>query len=108
MNELFYVANSTLPRLEVIVSGNGAAVDLTDATGTIFCYKPRYSGTAVSVISGQFASKSSGIVYIDLTGNSVTATPGPYWGRFKIYFPNGGVRVYPTENLNFEILSGAL
>lgn len=105
MNEIFYTQNTNLPRLEVIVSGNGAAVDLTDATGVIFSHKPRYSGTA-GVISGRFASKGSGIVYVDLTGTTVTDSLGPRWGKFLIYFQNGGVRPYPEGYINFEILSG--
>lgn len=107
MNELFWSLNDTLPRLEVTVSGNGAAIDLTDSTGCIFLYRNRYSGTH-SVLSGNFASKASGIVYVDLTGTTVTNSMGPYWGRFKIYFQNGGVRSYPNDQsfINFEVMSG--
>ena len=108
MNEFFYSINDTLPRLEVTVSGDGAAVDLTSATGCIFIYRPRYSGTA-SVISGQFSNKGSGIVYVDITGSTVTSLMGPNWGRFKIYFQNGGVRSYPNDSLiNFEVLTGII
>ena len=105
MQELFYNKGDTLPRLQITASGDGAAVDLTDSTGVIFQYKNRYSGT-YSVISGQFASKSSGIIYVDLTGNTVTNSMGPNWGRFKVYFQNGGVRSFPVEHINFEIISG--
>ena len=105
MNELFYTQSTNLPRLEVIVSGDGAVVDLSSATGNIFIYRPRYSGTT-SIISGQFANKGSGIVYIDLTGSTITQNPGPMWGKFLIYFPNGGVRPYPEGYINFEIMSG--
>ncbi len=105
MQPLFYNQNDTLPRLEITASGDGAAVDLTDATGVILQYRNRYSGT-YSVISGQFASKSSGIIYADLTGSTITQSMGPNWGRFKVYFQNGGVRSFPVEHINFEILSG--
>lgn len=107
MNELFWTQNSNLPRLEVIVSGDGAPVDLTNATGVVWCYKGRYTGSATT-ISGQFASKPSGIVYVDLTGTSVTSNVGPYWSKFLIYFSNGGVRAYPEGYLNFEVISGVL
>lgn len=110
MKELFYSVGTNLPRIEVIVSGNGAAVDLTDATGNIFIYKKRYTGTN-AVISGDFANKGSGIVFVNLTGSagaSITDNPGPYWGRFLIYFQNGGVRGYPEGYINLEILSGIL
>lgn len=107
MKELFYSLNDTLPRIEVIVSGNGAATDLSNSTGIIFQYKPRYSGN-FSVLSGQFSSKSSGIVYVDITGTTVTSLAGPNFGRFKMYFQNGGVLSYPNEGfINFETLSGA-
>lgn len=108
MNELFFTQNSNLPRLEVIVSGDGAPVDLTDATGVIWSYKGRYTGSATT-ISGRFASKSSGIVYVDLTGSNITSNIGPYWSKFFIYFQNGGVRAYPNDSyINFEIISGVL
>lgn len=106
MKELFWTQNSNLPRLEVIVSGDGAAVDLSNSTGNIFVYRNRYSGTA-SVLSGQFASKASGIVYVDLTGTSVTNNIGPLFCKFLIYFQNGGVRAYPSDSyINVEIISG--
>ena len=108
MNEFFYPVGTNLPRLEVIVSGNGAAVDLTDSTGNIFLYKPRMTGTA-SVLSGQFASKSSGIVYVDLTGSTLTDSQGPVWGRFIIYFQNGGRRAYPEWGyINIGVVSGII
>lgn len=105
MNEFFWTQNSNLPRLEVIVSGNGAPIDLTNATGNIFIYRPRYTGTT-SIISGQFASKVSGDIYVDLTGTTITNTIGPYWGKFLIYFQNGGVQPYPEGYINFDIISG--
>mgnify|MGYP001617153219 CR=1 FL=1 len=105
MQPLFYNQNDTLPRLEITASGDGAAEDLSSATGVVFLYRNRYSGT-YSVISGQFASKPSGIIYVDLTGGSVTQSIGPNWGRFKVYFQNGGVRSFPAEQINFEIMSG--
>lgn len=108
MNEFFWTQNSTLPRLEVIVSGNGGPVDLTNSTGNIFLYRPRYTGT-VSILSGQFASKASGDIYVDLTGTTITNTIGPYLARFLIYFPNGGVQPYPSDGyINFEIISGLI
>lgn len=107
MNELFWTQNSTLPKLEVIVSGDGAPVDLSSATGNIFVYRSRYTGSA-SVISGQFSNKGSGIIYVDLTGTTISNTIGPYWGKFLIYFQNGGVRPYPESYINFEILSGLI
>ena len=105
MRELFYTQNSNLPRLEVIVSGEGAATDLSNATGVIYHYKNRYSGTS-TVISGQFASKASGIVYVDLTGTSISTNVGSQWGKFLVYFQNGGVLAYPSSFINIEILSG--
>ena len=105
MQELFYNQGDTLPRLEITASGNGAAVDLTDATGLIFQYRNRYSGV-FSVISGQFSNKGSGVIYVDLTGSTVTNSMGPYWGRFKVYFQNGGVRSFPVDHINFEVISG--
>jgi hypothetical protein len=105
MDEFFWTQNTNLPRLEVIVSGNGIAQDLTNATGVIFLYKPRYSGSA-SVVSGRFASKASGAVYIDLTGTTISNSIGPNWGKFLVYFPNGGVMPYPDGYINFEIMSG--
>lgn len=105
MKELFWTQKTNLPRLEVIVSGDGAAVDLSASTGNIFIYKQRYSGSS-SVLSGQFSSKASGIVYVDLTGTTISDSVGPYWGKFLIYFQNGGVRPYPESYINFEILSG--
>lgn len=108
MNEFFWTQNSNLPRLEVTVSGDGAAVDLGSATGNIFVYRSRYTGSA-SVISGRFSNKGSGIIYIDLTGTTVTNTIGPYWGRFLIYFTNGGIRPYPSDGyINFEVISGLI
>lgn len=106
MNELFWTQNSNLPRLEVTVSGNGAAEDLSNATGLIYYYKSRYSGVSTT-LSGQFLSKSSGIVYVDLTGSTMTNNVGPCWGKFLVYFQNGGVLAYPRESyINFEIISG--
>ena len=107
MNEFFWTQKTNLPRLEVIVSGDGAPVDLSSSTGVIFQYRSRYTGTA-NVLSGQFSNKGSGIVYVDLTGTTVTDTIGPYWGKFLIYFQNGGVRPYPETYINFEILSGII
>ena len=107
MNELFFTQNTNLPRLEVTVSGDGAAVDLTDSTGCILLYRNRYTGTA-SIISGRFASKSSGIVYADLTGTTFSNSIGPGWAKFLIYFQNGGVRPYPETYINYEILSGII
>lgn len=107
MDNFFWTQNSNLPRLEVIVSGDGAAQDLTSATGVIWVYRQRYTGTA-TVISGQFANKGSGAIYVDLTGTTVSNTIGPYWSKFLIYFQNGGVRPYPEGYINFEIMSGLL
>ena len=110
MKDYFYSVGANLPRLEMIVSGDGAAVDLTDSTGCVFLYRKRYTGTA-SVISGSFANKGSGIVFVNLTGSAgadITDNPGPYWGRFLIYFQNGGVRPYPEGYINLEVLSGVL
>lgn len=106
VNEFFYNISTNLPRIEVIVSGGGSAVDLTDATGVIFLHKPRYSGTS-SVVSGQFASKASGIVYVDLTGSTLTDSMGPVWGKFLVYFQNGGRRAYPSDSyINIDVISG--
>lgn len=109
MQDFFFHQSDTLPRLEVTVSGNGGPVDLSSATGVIWAYRQRYTGTA-NVLSGQFASKSSGVVYVDLTGTTITSSIGPHWGKFIIYFQNGGVRSYPQGGgfINFEILSGNL
>ncbi len=105
INELFWTKSDTQPNLQVIVSGDGAAVDLTECTGAEFLYKPRYTGTQASV-TGEFASKSSGIVFARMTG--VTSSIGPYWGWFKLYYPGGGIRSYPGQGgyINFEIQSG--
>lgn len=108
MNEFFYNISTNLPRVEVIVSGDGAPVDLSSSTGNIFVYKSRYTGTS-SVISGQFASKVSGIVYVDLTGTTITNSAGPVWGKFLIYFQNGGVRAYPSDSyINIDVISGLI
>ena len=106
MKEYFYPIKTNLPRLEVIVSGDGAAVDLTDATGVIFLHKPRFTGS-VGIISGQFANKGSGAIYVDLTGTIFADDVGPRWGRFIVYFQNGGRRSYPDWGyINVDIISG--
>lgn len=103
MNEFFYKKLDTQPNLQVIVSGDGASVDLSSCTGAEFIYKPRFTGTFSSV-TGEFLSQSSGIVFARMTG--VTSTIGPYFGFFKLYYPGGGIRTYPEGYINFEILSG--
>lgn len=106
MNEFFYRKSDTQPNLQVIVSGDGAAIDLSDCTGAEFVYRSRYTGAQTS-ITGEFASKSSGIVFTRMTG--ITSSIGPYWGVFKLYYPGGGIRTYPQDSyVNFEIISGLI
>lgn len=103
MNEFFFKKSDTQPDLQVTVSGDGAVIDLSSCTGAEFIYRSRYTGTFNSV-TGEFASKTSGIVFVRMTG--ITSSIGPCWGFFKLYYPGGGVRSYPNDYINFEVISG--
>ena len=107
MIPVYLKANDTLPRLEVTVSGNGAAVDLSSATGVHFLYKKRFSGVATEG-TGDFVNKGSGIVFYDWVAND-TDEIGPYFGEFRIFYANTGRRSYPNDSyLVFEVHSGLL
>jgi len=103
--EIFLKKSDILPSLDVIVSGNGAAVNLTNATGVYARIKPRYSGSAIET-SGGFRTKSDGSVFVNLTTNLFPVI-GPYWVEFKIFFSGSEIRSYPQDGyINLQIESG--
>lgn len=98
-----------LPRLEVTVSGDNSAVDLTDATGINFIMKQRYTGGGAFIATGGFASRTSGIVYLDIntaTGAGKLNSVGTYLFYINTLFSGGQIRSYPDGYLNLYLFSG--
>lgn len=102
-----------LPRLEIICSGNGSAVDFTDSTGVRFLFRPRYTGSpAAFSITGGFASRTSGSVFMNLnvaTGANQLNTRGPYLFYIQTLWSGNGIQVFPDQGyFHLHLYSGLI
>lgn len=106
-NEFFLKKGDRLPVLESTLSVTTGIVDLTDATGVYFVYKPRFTGSA-STVQGTFLTPKTGgkVQYAWTTGD--TASIGPYWGEWRVWF-TGKIQTFPSDGfISFEIVSGLI
>lgn len=105
MIDYFVKKSDVIPSLQTIISGEGGAINLTNYTGVYLVTKLRHSGSA-TITSGRIVSASAGLVEFNWPSNGINATPGVYWGEWRLV-NSSGTRTFPKDCFfSIEIISG--
>lgn len=89
-------AHDTAPSIQASLTSNGAAVDLTGATGVSFIMKPSLgTGTAVKSVAVIVSPPTAGVVRYDWASTD-TATPGDYLAEWEVTWSASKKQTFPT------------
>lgn len=97
--------NDRLPSIQATcVDADGAAVDLTGATGVTFHMKAVGGGAAKVNAAGVIVNAASGIVRYDWAATD-TDTVGEFLGEFEVAFTGPKTQTFPNfENIAITIV----
>lgn len=104
MSDFVLKSIDRLPVIDATMTDSAGVVDLTNATGCLFIYQPRYEVSAAAVTgSATILSAISGVVRFTPTA-AMTASGNVFWGEFRAQF-TGGDLTFPNDSYAcFEIV----